>query len=50
MCQDEDIQKSLIWLKLYQMNIWNLSRKDQESFFQNMNQEKKLIVKVGWFD
>ena len=24
-------------LKLYQINIWNLSRKDQQSFFQNMN-------------
>ena len=34
---DEVIAKSSIWLKLYQMNICNLSRKDQQSFFQNMN-------------
>ena len=34
---DEVIAKSLIWLKLYQMNIWNPSRKDKKSFLQNMN-------------
>ena len=34
---DEVIAKSPIWLKLYQMNIWNPSRKDKKSFFQNMN-------------
>ena len=34
---DEVIAKSAIWLKLYQMNIWNPSRKDKKSFFQNMN-------------
>ena len=34
---DEVIAESTIWLKLYQMNICNLSRKDQQSFFQNMN-------------
>ena len=35
--RDEVIAKSPIWLKLYQMNIWNPSRKDQKSFLQNMN-------------
>ena len=34
---DEVIAKPPIWLKLYQMNIWNPSRKDKKSFFQNMN-------------
>ena len=34
---DEVIAKSPIWLKLYQMNIWNPSRKDKKSFLQNMN-------------
>ena len=34
MCQHEDIAKSLIWLKLYHMNIWNLSRKDNNFFFK----------------
>ena len=34
---DEVIEKFPIWLKLYQMNTCNLSRKDQESYFQNMN-------------
>ena len=37
--QDEIRAKFLIWLKLYQMNICSLSKKDQESYFQNMNKE-----------
>ena len=34
---DEFIGKSSIRLKLYQMNIWNPSRKDKKSFLQNIN-------------
>ena len=39
---DEVIVKSLIWPKLYQMNTWNLSRKDKMVLFKKMSEENKI--------
>ena len=40
---DEVIAKPPIWLKLYQMNIWNPSRKDKKSFFPKYELGKKIF-------
>ena len=54
MPQHDVIQKSLIWLNLYQVDLSDLYQAMQEratKIFAKFVKEKKcLLLKAGWFD